>query len=213
MVASNRFLEKKKQETLCTEGKFYFYLDMAEVVSHTEGVGEIAGARVVGIAEEVAKEVAEEVAGVQEVAKEGERARDGVATHTTIKTKSLKQKQKPWIQSILHLLAGLIALLGMFFSGYYFRTLSNQTDLIGLGNKETSQILTNTKEHSILRTKGGQEHSFFPVNSGICVFISDAASGVGREAALQLADRGVHVLAGKLIFLLLYYYISIMLLL
>lgn len=32
---------------------------------------------------------------------------------------------------------------------------------------------------------------------GVCVFISDAASGVGREVALMLADSGVHVLAGK----------------
>lgn len=39
---------------------------------------------------------------------------------------------------------------------------------------------------------------FYPVNSGICVFISDAASGIGRESALMLADSGVHVLAGEI---------------
>ena len=37
---------------------------------------------------------------------------------------------------------------------------------------------------------------FYPLNSGICIFISDAASGIGRESALMLADSGVHVLAG-----------------
>ena len=36
-----------------------------------------------------------------------------------------------------------------------------------------------------------------PVNRGVCVFISDAASGVGRESALKLAATGVHVLAGE----------------
>ena len=35
------------------------------------------------------------------------------------------------------------------------------------------------------------------VNRGVCVFISDAASGVGREVALRIAATGVHVLAGK----------------
>lgn len=38
---------------------------------------------------------------------------------------------------------------------------------------------------------------YYPVNKGVCVFISDAATGVGRETALMLADSGVHVLAGK----------------
>ena len=37
---------------------------------------------------------------------------------------------------------------------------------------------------------------FYPLNNGICIFISDAASGIGRESALMLADSGVHVLAG-----------------
>jgi hypothetical protein len=35
------------------------------------------------------------------------------------------------------------------------------------------------------------------VNRGVCLFISDAASGVGRELALRIAATGVHVLAGK----------------
>lgn len=40
------------------------------------------------------------------------------------------------------------------------------------------------------------KRSLFPVTRGVCIFISDAATGVGREAALLLADSGVHVLAG-----------------
>ena len=39
--------------------------------------------------------------------------------------------------------------------------------------------------------------SIFPVTKGVCIFISDAATGVGRETALLLADSGVHVLAGS----------------
>lgn len=37
---------------------------------------------------------------------------------------------------------------------------------------------------------------YFPVSKGACVFISDAAVGASREAALALAKRGIHVLAG-----------------
>lgn len=40
------------------------------------------------------------------------------------------------------------------------------------------------------------QRTFFPVSKGACVFISDAAVGASREAALALAKRGIHVLAG-----------------
>ena len=41
-----------------------------------------------------------------------------------------------------------------------------------------------------------EKKTYFPVSKGSCVFISDAAVGASREAALALAKKGIHVLAG-----------------
>ena len=54
----------------------------------------------------------------------------------------------------------------------------------------------NKSSHSSSAKTLPLERIQYPVNKGACVFISDAAVGASREAAIGLAKRGIHVLAG-----------------
>jgi hypothetical protein len=45
---------------------------------------------------------------------------------------------------------------------------------------------------SVLNENKEIRPKYYSIKKGVCVFISDAASGVGREAALLLADKGLY---------------------
>ena len=65
--------------------------------------------------------------------------------------------------------------------------------------------LYNIRNNSFIETpnsavpSAAKELAYFPVTKGACVFISDAAVGASREAALMLAKKGIHVLAGTVL--------------
>jgi hypothetical protein len=45
---------------------------------------------------------------------------------------------------------------------------------------------------SVLNENKEIRPKYYSIKKGVCLFISDAASGVGREAALLLADKGLY---------------------
>jgi hypothetical protein len=99
-------------------------------------------------------------------------------------TKRAKMADKDNEQPQQRKFSSLVHFFVIFVAGLIYYFIKSSID----GQSEKSEVvLKSPRTSSPLST----------VNKGVCLFISDAASGVGRELALRIAATGVHVLAGK----------------